>query len=168
LAGNCFHTPYSTRQKLRYKNLSLNAPHGDTLTPHKQKSHTRIHFQNPNGFQLIDQHGGTFRTAASHIQTLNIDAGGFSEHNLDTQNAKVQKKMSRALRETSKHFRLQTASSSINANYEYKPGGTVTYIRDHLCSRFHSKGRDPMGRWSFIKLHKRGGTKVVLLTLYQP
>ena len=114
-------TPQSRRERLRYRNLKNNKHHGDQLTYEKANDTTRLHFQNTNGFQLVDPQGGAFYTASKHLRDLKIDASGFSEINLDTQKYTINRKLRHALSSTSKHNKLQTASSAVPSHHEYKP-----------------------------------------------
>jgi hypothetical protein len=102
------------------------------------------------------------------IDLAEADAGGFSEHNLDTTNYDTRQKLHKAMKLTSNHYKLQAGFSNIPAIREYKPGGTLTFIRNHLSARVVDKGSDPMGRWTYIRLKCRGQRHVVIITAYQP
>ena len=58
--------------------------------------------------------------------------------------------------------------SDISAHKEYKPGGTITCVRDDLTSRVQATGADPLGRWSYVTFTRRGNQKVTYITAYQP
>jgi hypothetical protein len=104
---------------------------------------------NPNGFHIDGNKGGTFHTSTKHLQTLQVDAAGFAEINLDTSKVALTCKLHKALRANSKHCTVQCASSSFKAQHNYKPGGTISIVRDDLTVRVQSKGADPLGQWSY-------------------
>jgi len=83
--------------------------------------------------------------ATEYFQTLQVDAAGFSETNLDTSKVSITRKLHKSLRSNSKHCKLQCASNSIKAQHNYKPGGIISLVRDDLTARVQSKGADPLG-----------------------
>ena len=103
----------SQRKRLRYKNLKANIPHDETPQLPKPEGTTRFYWQNTNGFPLIDENGGTFHTANEHLNTLQVDGAGFSEINVDTTKGKVTSKLYNAVRKTSSHCQMQSASSRV-------------------------------------------------------
>ena len=153
--------------KLREANLADNVCHGAPLEK-KQMEDTRWYWQNTNGFQMPDPKGGTFLTAMQHMRDADVDAGGFNEINLDTQKNHIKRKLLTAVQETSKQCRVQTSSSPIIAAHNYKPGGTVSFLRDDLVSRYNSKGSDPYGRLSYVRLNCRDNACITYITAYQP
>jgi hypothetical protein len=147
--------------------LHYNKHHGDRLLPYKPPNTTRLHGQNPNGFQLGND-GGTLLTATTHLRDVQADAGGFIETNLDTTKHSVLRKIVQAFRNTAKHSKVQCSSSDITAHNEYKPEGTITHVRDDLTSRVQATGADPLGCWSYVTFTRRGNQKVTYITAYQP
>jgi hypothetical protein len=158
----------SQRNRNRFSNFKHNRHHGDKLLPYKPSNTTRLHGQNTNGFQLSTDEGGTLHTAAAHLRELKVDDGGFFKTNVDTTKHKVHHKIFTAFRKTSEQSKVQCASSKISAHNEYKPGGTVTYVREDLTSRVQSKGVHPLGRWSYVAFTRRGNQKVTFITACQP
>ena len=133
----------------------------------KPKNTTRLYTQNTNGFKLTTDVGGTFLTAAQQLRRMKVDIAGFSEINLDTTKPRVQEKLHTASRLTTDHYRLQTSSSQVKAKFEYKPGGTLTLLRNNVTSRLARKGSDPLGRWSYVTLNCKGTGKITFITAYQ-
>ena len=127
-----------------------NLPKGDTMLLPKPDNTTRGYCQNINGFQLVDPQGGTFNVANEHLKSIESDVTGFVESNLDTTQHSVMAKLYKAVQNHSDHSRLQASSSSIKASSEYKPGGTISILRDNPVSRLKEMGSDPLGRWSYI------------------
>jgi hypothetical protein len=78
-----------------------------------------------------------------HLQTLQTDAAGFSEINVDTSKVAITRKLHKALRANLKCCTLQCASSSIKAEHNYKPGGTMSLVRDNLTAEFNPKESIP-------------------------
>ena len=158
----------NSRQRHRYNNLKSNSPHGDTMMTPKPTNTFRAHAQNIHGCQLTDSKGGSFYVTCDHTKELDIDYAGFTEINADTRKASVQDKLHTAARLTSSHYRLQSSSSTFKAQRDFKPGGTLSLLRNNSVSRLHNKGSDPLGRWSHVTLNCHGKTKVTFITAYQP
>ena len=123
---------------------------------------------NPNGFQLIDPKGGTFFIANQELKHLQVDIAGFSEINLDTTQPTVNRKLYSAVSSNTNHCRLQSGSSPHTLPSEYKPGGTITLLRNSATSRYHTKGADKYGRWTYITLGNDTHQKICFITAYQP
>ena len=76
--------------------------------------------------------------------------------------------MIKALQSTSKQNRLQTASTNIRADNEYKPGGKLSFVQDDLVSKFHSMGADRCGRWTYMRFNCRGFRNITIVAVHQP
>jgi hypothetical protein len=83
---------YNKQQKNGFHNLQNNHPHGNQLVPFKPPNTSRFYFINPNGFHIDDDKG---------FQTLNIDARGFAEINMDTAKVAITHTLHKALRANS-------------------------------------------------------------------
>ena len=85
---------------MRYKNLNNNGVQGNTMECPKPDNTTRVYHLNPNGFQMVNSHGGTFYLANLELKDMEVDVAGFSEINLDTNKPMVQQKMHAAVNHT--------------------------------------------------------------------
>jgi len=153
---------------MRYKNINTNEVLGDTMECPKPDNTTRAYQNNPNGFQLVNPHGGTFYLANQAFKTMEVDVAGFSETNVDTTKPTVQQKLHSAVKHTTDRYRLQCASSKATAMLEYKPGGTATIVRNNAVGRVIAKDSDSIGRWSYVTLGGKDGKKVTFVSAYQP
>ena len=133
----------------------------------KPSNTTRFHSLNPNGFRIKDANGGDFREAADKAKALSLDVACYNEINLDTSNHSVLDKLHYVARQTTDHYRLQPSSSDIIADDQYKPGGTLTLVRDNLTSRVTSQGTDALGRWSYVTFLAKS-SRVTVINIYQP
>jgi hypothetical protein len=121
---------------------------------------------NINGFHIGD--GGTrFKQICREIRTLEVDHTGFAEINSNIELLGVQ----RILHETAKReFNLSIMSSSTSStpcSSSFKPGGVMSIVQDDLVSRLLSKGKDPLGRWSYCKYSGRNEKIIAVITIYQ-
>jgi hypothetical protein len=103
---------------MRYKNLNTNGVMGNIMECPKPDDTTRAYQNNPNGFQLVNSHGGTFYLANQALKDMEVDVAGFSEINVDTNKHTVQRKLHAAVNHSTDRYRLQCATSQAKAMLE--------------------------------------------------
>ena len=101
-------------------------------------------------------------------QQLDVDVSCYNEINLDTHNQSVIDKLHYVARQTTSHYKLQLSSSDVCTDDQYKPGGTLTLVRNDLTSRVSSSGTDALGRWSYVTFLAKAGARVTVINIYQP
>lgn len=153
LTPNTQHDPYlsdSDNDSIPYDNYSNNNPVGDPLQP-KPPTHTRLYFQNINGFTL-DKDGGSWHQICDMITATQTDMFLMAELNEDTTQHYVHTALHTICRKHFPVYRLLTSSSPVKATTTYKPGGTAILAVGDTTSRIHTTIRDRLGRWSIIRL----------------
>jgi hypothetical protein len=141
---------------------------GDVLADSKPPDTTRILFHNIRGMK-VDQ--TTTLDILSHDQDLlTVDLQGISEHQLDTnQQPLVSDLQTNVCRSYPGQITLQIDSSVSSAVNTYKPGGTAIIVVGNIvgCLESGGKGRDPMGRWSYLHLCRRDMPPLTVISAYQ-
>ena len=145
--------------------LKENLPIGDPLL--RKGPHTiRIYCQNPNGLRL-DRKGGKITQLCQVAREVQADIFGITEHNLDTTQYQVRSIVHATIKRELDNTEHVLASSSIQSETFFKPGGTLILSRGSINSRLQSSGSDALGRWVFQTFTGRNGRKVTVVTAYQ-
>ena len=150
---------------LTSENQRENSPWGDALSE-KHTDVTRIFSLNANGLSL-DKRGGRFEELCQLTKEVQADVTCCQEHNLDTTQSQVR----HILYDTTRHHwdrsRLSFSSSPIPAVNQYKPGGTMMMLVNHITGRVHSQSSDHFGRWVSYTLRGRGSRYFTIVSIYQ-
>ena len=138
---------------------------GDILGPRDENT-IRFLFGNVNGLQIGDG-GLRFDGICKEITSMEVDCLGLSEINTDTTKFEANKILHDQLHRNFHHYSMAASSSSIPAATLFKPGGTLSMVHNDLVGRVKSKGADPLGRWSYLKLQGKSNKIVTFITAYQ-
>jgi hypothetical protein len=118
----------------------------------------------------VDQTTTTLDILSHDQDLLMVDLQGTSEHQLDTNQQPLVSALQTNLRSSYPgQSTLQIDSSASSAIYTYKPGGTAIIAVGDIVGRLESggKGGDPIGRWSFLHLHRRNMPPLTVISAYQ-
>ena len=102
-----------------------------------------------------------------HALDLDIDIQGYSETNIDTNKYHVRNRLTKAALRLDPQAKSTWSTSEIHSTSTYKPGGTSLIAFGHHTGRLKAKGRDTMGRWSYMLLDAKGDRDVLILSIYQ-
>ena len=160
-------TPADSRRPitLTLENQSQNVPWGDPLGP-KPDNVTRIYSLNTNGLSL-DRRGGRFNDLCVVAKEVQADVICCQEHNLDTTQSPVRHILYETMRQHWSRSRLQFGTTSIPFTTQYKPGGTMMAVVNHLSGRVDSHSKDDMGRWVSYTLRGRNSQHLTVISVYQ-
>ena len=167
-------TPEEERAELErtiYPSPNLRVAIGDPLCipklQVKDKHITRLYHQNPNGLNV--QVNGSFDCAVEHLKDMEVDHGMFSDHQQDTSQHRVLKKMKQACEKHLGHhgYVLNATSTTAQARNAYKPGGVLSITMDHLLPRIIESGHDKYGRWVYTKFQRQRGLVWTVICTYQ-
>ena len=141
---------------------------GDDLSTTKSVGSTRLMFHNVNGITL---HGNEGLAMFINEQiTMEVDIQGISEHCLDTTKFQVLQTAQDIVTQTYRGPSITTLNSSQEpAVHQYKPGGTGLLALGEIASRKEPQGQgsDPMGRWTYLHLHRHGRSPITIIAAYQ-
>jgi hypothetical protein len=158
--------PTEAEVVLTADNLLNNHPIGDVLGE-KLDEHTRLYFNNFNGFQL-DGQGGKFEAICKETLTIQADLMCGAEHNLDTIKSYVRNTLYATAKRTLEHHQLAIASSDLPSSNNYKPGGTFILASGDICGKILGKSiNDPMGRWTQLRIAGRDNLVLNVFCAYQ-
>ena len=158
--------PTEAEVVLTADNLLNNHPIGDVLGE-KLDEHTRLYFNNFNGFQL-DGQGGKFEAICKETLNIQADLMCGAEHNLDTIKSYVRNTLYATAKRTLEHHQLAIASSDLPSSNNYKPGGTFILASGDICGKILGKSiNDPMGRWTQLRIAGRDNLVLNVFCAYQ-
>jgi hypothetical protein len=81
------------------------------------------------------------------MDEAHIDILGLAETKLNTCHRSIVSTCAATSRLTSKFSQVVLASSAINYNGQFKPGGTALITAESTTGRITKSVQDPMGRW---------------------
>ena len=147
--------------------VQKNDPIGDPLIIPKDPSITRIYFQNIQGASL--QKLGTYYSTLEHIKAMDVDHAMFAETQWDTTKPSVHSITHAHTRQVLGYmqYKLEAASSAIEAKGMWKPGGVMALTIGNLKGRVVDSGGDPMGRWVYTKFNCSQGKTNTIICTYQ-
>jgi hypothetical protein len=93
-----------------------------------------------------------FRELCDRLHSHKVDVIALQEINLDTTQYQVTQKILQVLKETFGSVKMVTASTPVQKERTYKPGGVLLAVVGTCSHRVTSSQRDPMGRWCSITL----------------
>jgi hypothetical protein len=161
------HPKRSHQQRLPEIEKDRNKPHGD-LMQQKKPGYSRAYFINPSG---ISYHRGLldFAEILQSLRDNDIDVFGLSEMNVDVRKPEVRKQCEDLVAEWYGNSLFASSTSTLPSKNPYKPGDTCMGITNELCGRYQTSGSDPkgLGRWSFIKMYRKDGNSLVVITGYR-
>jgi exonuclease III len=155
----------NTTISLSEENLRANNHWGDALAE-KGESTTRIYIQNVNGVKL-HRDGGQFSELCSIVKETQADILCIQEHNLDTTQYHVRNTLYTTTRHHWSRSKLTIASSPIQFENMWKPGGTAIMSVGSITGRIKGQGTDAWGRWSHQTFQGSGGRLITIISVYQ-
>jgi endonuclease/exonuclease/phosphatase family metal-dependent hydrolase len=108
-----------------------------------------------------------FRELCDRLQSHKVDIIALQEINLDTTQYRVTQSILQVLQETFGAVKMVTASTPVQKERTYKPGGVLLAVVGACSHRVTATQRDPMGRWCSINLAGRDSTNVRIYSAYQ-
>jgi exonuclease III len=150
---------------LSQENLKENTFWGDELKA-KAPTNTRIYIQNVNGI-ILQKDGGQFTELCNIVKETQADILCIQEHNLDTTQYIVQNTLHTTSRRHWERSRLTIASSPIQFQNTWKPGGTSILSVGSITGRIKTHGSDPWGRWCYQIFQGSGGRRITIVSAYQ-
>ena len=102
-------------------------------------------------------------------QTINnqVDIQCLVENNLNTHNFFTRRQLHHQLQQSNLQTTSVWASSELESNSSFQPGGTAIVTFGKTVGRMKNKGVDKLGRWSYIKLDGTATKEVMIVSLYQ-
>jgi exonuclease III len=122
---------------------------------------------NVNGLS-IDRRGGKFDDLCRLTKEVNADVMCSQEHNLDTTQSRVRNILYDTTRQHWPRSRLKFGTTPIPFTSQFKPGGTMMLIVEHLTGRVKAHSVDHMGRWVSYTLCGKGSQAFTIISIYQP
>ncbi|KAI2511551.1 hypothetical protein MHU86_2805 [Fragilaria crotonensis] len=154
------------RGLLTRSNQRENHPWGDILGQ-KSPHHTRVYVQNVNGIS-IDGRGGQLNDICAVVQETQADIFCGQEHNLDVTQMHVRSLLYDTVQQYWDRTRFLAGTTPIPFATPYKPGGTFLLTIGRTSGRVVHQTQDRWGRWVTQEFSGRAGTKVVIVSAYQP
>jgi endonuclease/exonuclease/phosphatase family metal-dependent hydrolase len=142
-----------------------NLPCGDDFNI-SSRDGLRIWSNNINTLSLSNDMA-SFRELCDRLNTHNVDVIALQEINLDTTQYQVTQKILRILKETFGAVKLVTASTPVQKDTTWKPGGVLLAVVGSCSHRVTSTQRDPIGRWCSITLACRNKQSIRIYSAYQ-
>jgi hypothetical protein len=139
---------------------------GDSMTPSGDSTMTRFLFGNKNGLQLSDG-GDKFSLFCEEAKRVSADHIGLAEPNIDDTWWETNDIIHRTVKRTFHHACVDTATSPIQTESRYKPGGTMSMALGNIVGRIIERGGDRLGRWSFIRYAGTGHRTIMVVSAYQ-
>ena len=137
------------------------AAYGASITE-KDDNVIRLAFQNINGMQLERDTGSL---EIDSMSRFGIDVIGMAETNIHW-SLEAKLKLSTLLHLKYKGSRYVT--SSMRTEKEgYQPGGTLMMALGVHCGRVYKRGSDKYGRFTWMALHGKNNTGIIVVTAYR-
>ena len=153
------------RQQTLKPKTAENFHTGDPIECEKGKD-VRIYFQNVNGISA----GGNLLKAEEIIiawKAIEADIFGWAEANVNfTHPSDPVSIIKNKLHKHHSTYTIQAASSGIESQNIYQPGGVTTIMTGKLTGRIKKRYKDEMGRWSGYTICGKEN-KLTILTAYQ-
>ena len=127
----------------------------------------RVFGHNVNGISY--QHGYIdWLMTIQQMEEYQADVFCLAEVNLDMSKPEVKKDLMDRMNIYDKYTSM-SMSSSLESHSEsaFKPGGTLTTVRGNWSGRVIEKGKDSLGRWSYVTLEGKHEKKLMIITTYR-
>ena len=160
------HVRYHKPGLLTRSNQRENHRWGDILGQ-KSSHYTRVNVQNVNGIS-IDGRGGQLNDICAVAQETLADIFCGQEHNLDVTQMHVRSLLYDTVQQYWDRTRFIAGTTPIPFATPYKPGGTFLLTSGRTSGRVVHQTQDRWGRWVTQEFSGRAGTKVVIVSAYQP
>ena len=103
--------------------------------------------------------------------TLDVDIQGITEHCINIHHLNTHSRLQSGIKQqiTDQKIVLQINAGDMDTDNIYLPGGTAIIASGDAVGRIEPKGTngDPMGRWSFVHLRRKGKSPLTVYTVYQ-
>ena len=122
---------------------------------------------NVNGIQKQNDPDG-LPQIIHQFQSHQADIISINETNTDTSQSQIHYDLIQQFKQQDKHAQISFSHSTREqSKSRYKPGGTMIALLNKWASRYHSKGKDPQGRWSWIIMNGKKSKKILLISAYR-
>ena len=143
---------------------------GDDLQPNSKGSLV-CYLQNANSI-TARMYDSSLRMMVENMHECNIGIGMFPETNTNWENRGLSKQIFSTMRDPLDHSKIITSQCGLVGDKKkysrrYLPGGTLTIATNKWSSRVCGSGKDELGRWSWVTLQGKGGTKIYMITGYK-
>jgi hypothetical protein len=116
----------------------------------------------------MDCRGGQFNDVCAIVKEVQADIFGGQEHNLDTTQMHIRSTLYDTAKEYWDQNKMIFGSTPITFQSHYNPGGTYLVTVGNVAGRIVNQGQDKWGQWICQEFSGREGTRVVLISAYQP
>jgi hypothetical protein len=145
-----------------------NYDYGDSLFVRPNSEETRIFFQNVNGISGRDEWQDA-REIGYMARQQWISILALAETKIDWKKGKAKRQCLQALKSFWTAAKIGTASSMLDFESIYQPGGVLQLIGNEWSSRVVRTEEDPkrMGRWIGMTLQGKQGQAITMISAYQ-
>ena len=142
----------------------------DVFSP-KHKGHFRFLLQNPNGINVYKEKDPDYLPSILTFKDNEVDAICLPESNVPWHKNDLHYDISKQNQLTWGYLPTKTVTASCRkdttVSNNYQPGGALTVITSNLTTKIKSTSSDPLGRWTKVVFHAKGGG-IALYTVYRP
>ena len=143
---------------------------GNTLPQDKPPNTLRITFQNLNCIRTTYTAQNMTTIILEQI-TIESDILCMTEHCINVHHRDIHHQIQSSIRNAIKKEKvnLQITSSNTQTESPYLPGGTAIAVIGNSVGRLEqtSRGRDAMGRWTYITMKRKHQSPITIVSVYQ-
>ena len=151
----------------------MEEPWGDEITKDhkwptvKKEGRIRIYAQNVNGVSL-DGRLMEWELTLEHLNKQQADIGCISEMNMDVTKTNVTHMLYEKTTKLDKYSTtIHAGSKTSMSTLDYKRGGLTTLVRGNWTGRIKEKGKEKLGRWTYVDLRGKDGKIVKIISTYR-
>ena len=119
----------------------------------KLKDQHTIRISNHNYCGITKSH---IHSLIQDMEMMEIDIQGLSETNLNTNHYKTRKYLNDSIKKHNRAAQTVWSTSDTESITTFKPGGTGLLATGHITDRILEKGRDNLGRYTYMILDAIG------------
>ena len=169
-----------TREKLKkakkigiQKPVKYNESFGDIMIQSKtwpetnKKGTIRIYGQNVNGVSSYEDYS-EWQLILETLHKQQVDIACLTEVNLDVTKPEVRYNLTEKAKRLDRSSNLIMAGSNTTTHdCVAKRGGLLTWTRGNWSGRIIKKGKDSIGRWTYITMAGKNNRKITIYTIYR-
>ena len=143
---------------------------GHTIPDNKPPKTFRMMFHNINGIGTKN-FISNMATLINEQCTLKVDLQGITEHCINIHHLDTHSRLQSGSKQqiNDQKVIIQIDAGNMSTETTYLPGGTAIMVTGDTVGRLEPKGQngDPMGRWSYMHLRRKGQPPITIYTVYQ-
>ena len=128
----------------------------------RQQRQVKICSQNIQGIQVKSVETD-FALYLSKKLSKEIDIMGWAETNIEWRDFSVYEHVRKTCRKFCPRATLTCATSKMDVNEDWKPGGNAILTNARLTTAITQYGNDPYGRWSWVRLRRKKKSDVLIV-----